>query len=147
MRALIQRVKESSVTVDDEVIADIDEGLLVFLGVGEGDKKEDADYLVEKIINLRIFEDDKNKMNLSALDLDRELLIVSQFTLYGDCSQGRRPSFFDAAAPNRAEELYEYFVEELKKSELNIETGEFKAMMEVDLINDGPVTFFLDSND
>ena len=147
MRALIQRVKEASVSVDNNIIGSINNGILVFLGVGEGDKKEDADYLVDKIINLRIFEDDKGKMNLSAIDQQKEILVVSQFTLYGDCSQGRRPSFFQAASPKRAEELYDYFVDQISESELKVETGKFKAMMDVDLINDGPVTFWLDTDD
>ncbi|MGM0437202.1 MAG: D-aminoacyl-tRNA deacylase [Bacillota bacterium] len=147
MRALVQRVANAEVTVNDEKKGSIKEGLLVFLGIGKNDKKEDADYLIDKIINLRIFEDDDDKMNLSAKDLNKEILVVSQFTLYGDCSQGRRPSFFEAASPDRAEKLYDYFVKEIDKVDLNIETGEFKAMMDVDLINDGPVTFWLDTDD
>lgn len=147
MRALVQRVEKANVTVNNEEKGSIGEGLLVFLGIGENDKKDDANYLVEKIINLRIFEDENNKMNLSAKDLTKEILVVSQFTLYGDCSQGRRPNFFDAASPDKAEKLYDYFVNKLKNSNLNIETGEFKAMMDVELINDGPVTFWLDTDD
>lgn len=147
MRALVQRVANAKVTVNDENKGSINEGLLVFLGIGKNDKKEDADYLVDKIINLRIFEDESNKMNLSAKDLGKEILVVSQFTLYGDCSQGRRPSFFEAASPDKAEKLYDYFVKDIKNSDLNIETGEFKAMMDVELLNDGPVTFWLDTDD
>lgn len=147
MRALVQRVANAEVTVNDEKKGSINEGLLVFLGIGKNDKKEDANYLIDKIINLRIFEDEDDKMNLSAKDLNKEILVVSQFTLYGDCSQGRRPSFFEAASPDKAEELYDYFVREINKVNLNIETGEFKAMMEVDLLNDGPVTFWLDTDD
>lgn len=147
MRALIQRVKSSSVTVDDKIIGKINSGLLVFLGVGKGDEKKDADYLADKILNLRIFEDEDGKMNLSALDLEKDILVVSQFTLYGDCTEGRRPSFFGAASPGRAEELYEYFVEKVSETELNIATGEFKAMMDVELINDGPVTFHIDTDE
>lgn len=147
MRALVQRVEKAKVTVDDIETGSINEGLLVFLGIGKNDNKEDANYLVDKIQNLRIFEDEDNRMNLSALDLNKEILVVSQFTLYGDCSQGRRPSFFEAASPEKAEELYNFFVNEMKNSELNIETGEFKAMMDVELINDGPVTLWLDTDE
>mgnify|MGYP006288007675 CR=1 FL=1 len=145
MRALIQRVKKCSVTVDDKQIGKINSGLLIFLGIGEGDNEEKADYLADKLINLRIFEDEEGRMNLSALDLDKEIMIVSQFTLYGDCSQGRRPSFFDAASPKKAEELYQYFVKKVSQSKLKVATGEFKAMMDVELINDGPVTFHIDT--
>ena len=147
MRALVQRVESAKVTVDNKVKGSINEGLLIFLGIGKNDEKEDADYLVDKILNLRIFEDDNNKMNLSAKDLQKEILVVSQFTLYGDCNKGRRPSFNKASSPDKAEKLYEYFVSETKKSDLNIETGEFKAMMDVELINDGPVTFWLDTDE
>lgn len=147
MRALVQRVEKAKVTVDDIETGSINEGLLVFLGIGKNDNKEDANYLVDKIQNLRIFEDEDNRMNLSALDLNKEILVVSQFTLYGDCSKGRRPSFFEAASPEKAEELYNFFVNEMKNSELNIETGEFKAMMDVELINDGPVTLWLDTDE
>lgn len=145
MRAVVQRVKTAKVEVDSEITGEIDSGLLVFLGIGKEDKQEDADYLLDKIINLRIFEDDDQKLNLSALDLDKDLMLVSQFTLFGDCRQGRRPSFFEAAAPAEAEKLYNYFVEEVKKSELEIATGEFQAMMDVSLVNDGPVTILVDS--
>ncbi len=147
MKALIQRVKNASVTVKHETIGKINEGLLVFLGIGENDNKDDADYLVDKIINLRIFEDKNKKMNLSALKENKDILVVSQFTLYGDCTKGRRPSFNQAASPDKAENLYNYFVNEISKTNLNIETGEFKAMMNVNLINDGPVTFMLKSED
>lgn len=145
MRAVVQRVSEAKVLVDDEVVGTIDSGLCVFLGVGKKDSREDADYLADKIVNLRIFADEEGKMNLSALDLDKELLIVSQFTLYGDCRQGRRPGYGKAASPQRAEELYEYFLDKLKEYNLPLASGEFKAMMDVDLINDGPVTLLLDS--
>lgn len=147
MKALIQRVKNASVSADKKEIGKIKNGLLVFLGIAENDNKEDADYLVDKIINLRIFEDENAKMNLSALKENKDILVVSQFTLYGDCTKGRRPSFNQAASPGKAEKLYNYFVEEISKTDLNIETGEFKAMMEVDLVNDGPVTFMLKSED
>ncbi|MGM0410830.1 MAG: D-aminoacyl-tRNA deacylase [Bacillota bacterium] len=147
MKALIQRVKNASVSVDKKEIGKIKDGLLVFLGIAENDNKEDADYLVDKIINLRIFEDENAKMNLSALKENKDILVVSQFTLYGDCTKGRRPSFNQAASAGKAEKLYNYFVKEISKTDLNIETGEFKAMMEVDLVNDGPVTFMLKSED
>jgi len=145
MRAVVQRVKKAAVEVDDNLTGEIGPGLLVFLGVGKEDSREDADYLLEKIINLRIFEDEDDKLNLSALDLNKDILLVSQFTLYGDCRKGRRPSFFDAAPPSDAEELYEYFLDELQKTELKAECGEFQAMMDVSLVNDGPVTILLDS--
>lgn len=145
MRAVIQRVKESSVIVDDEVIGSIDAGLLVFLGIGNDDGMDDIDYLIEKIVNLRIFEDTEGKMNLSALDLGKEIMVVSQFTIYGDCRKGRRPSFFAAAPPDKAERLYDVFVDKIKRYDLNIATGEFQAMMDIDLINDGPVTLLIDS--
>lgn len=145
MRAVIQRVKRAKVEVDTKIIGKIDSGLLVFLGIAKEDNEDDVDYLLNKIINLRIFEDKDQKLNLSALDLNKDLLVVSQFTLFGDCRQGRRPSFFEAAPPAEAEKLYNYFVKNAKKSELKIETGEFQAMMDVNLINDGPVTILLDS--
>ena len=145
MRAVVQRVKRAKVEVDNETTGAINSGLLVFLGIGKEDTKKDADYLLEKVINLRIFEDEEDRLNLSALDLDKDLLLVSQFTLFGDCRQGRRPSFFEAAPPAKAEKLYDYFVEEAKKSKLKIATGEFQAMMDVSLVNDGPVTILVDS--
>ncbi|MFW5979741.1 MAG: D-aminoacyl-tRNA deacylase [Halanaerobiales bacterium] len=145
MRALIQRVSEARVKVDDNITGEINSGLLVFLGIGKEDGRKEAEFLADKIINLRVFPDNNDKMNLSAIDENKDLLIVSQFTLYGDCSQGRRPSFFEAASPEKAEELYHYFVDILKESDLRIETGRFKEMMDVELINDGPVTFYLDT--
>ncbi len=145
MRAVVQRVSEARVLVNEKEVGAIDSGLCVFLGGGEEDSQEDADYLADKIVNLRIFADEEGKMNLSALALDKELLIISQFTLYGDCHQGRRPGYSQAASPQRAEELYDYFLEKLKDYSLPLASGEFKAMMEVDLINDGPVTLLLDS--
>lgn len=145
MRAVVQRVKSAEVKVDNKMTGAINSGLLVFLGIGKEDDKEDADYLLDKILNLRIFEDEDQKMNLSALDLEQELLLVSQFTLFGDCRKGRRPSFFEAASPKKAEELYDYLVETAKGSELKVETGEFQEMMDVSLVNDGPVTMLLDS--
>lgn len=146
MRAVVQRVKNSEVKVDDNIIGSISSGLLVFLGIGNNDSMDDIDYLIDKIVNLRVFEDDQGKMNLSALDLDKEIMIISQFTLYGDCRKGRRPSFFDAAPPDQAERLYDVFVNKIKDYNLKIATGEFQAMMDIDSVNDGPVTLLLDSN-
>lgn len=145
MRAVIQRVKRASVTVEEEIIGKINKGLLVLLGVSNVDSEKDADYLVEKTLNLRIFEDSEDKMNLSLLDIKGEVLVVSQFTLYGDVRKGRRPSFIEAAPPEKANQLYEYFVSEVSKHLLQVETGKFQAMMDVELINDGPVTIMLDS--
>ena len=145
MKTVIQRVIEARVDVAEETVGQINEGLLIFLGVSKDDTFKDADVLTQKIIQLRIFEDDKGKMNLSALDQRAEILVVSQFTLYGDCEKGRRPSFDRAAEPEMAEELYNYFVEQLRKYDLKIATGHFRAMMEVSLVNNGPVTFILES--
>lgn len=146
MRAVVQRVKKSTVEVDGEITGEIGPGLLVFIGIAKDDSQEDADYLLDKIINLRIFEDEDEKLNNSALDLNKDIMLVSQFTLYGDCRKGRRPSFFAAARPKKAEKLYDYLVAEAKKSSLDIATGEFQAMMDVSLVNDGPVTMLIDSN-
>lgn len=145
MRAVVQKVKNASVTVDGEIVGKIGKGLLVLLGVSNDDSEKDANYLVEKTLNLRIFEDSDEKMNLSLLDINGEILVVSQFTLYGDARNGRRPSFIEAARPEKANQLYEYFVSEIKKKLLQVETGKFQAMMEVSLVNDGPVTILLDS--
>ena len=145
MRAVIQRVKHCKVTVDNKSTGEIDSGILIFLGVGTEDKKEDADYLVDKIINLRIFEDEEGRMNLSALELYKEIMVVSQFTLFGDCRKGRRPGFFSAAPPDEAKKLYKYFLDRISETELKIASGEFQAMMNVELINDGPVTLLIDS--
>jgi len=145
MRGVVQRVKRAGVTVDGELVGRIDKGLLVFLGVGNEDDEKDIQYLADKIINLRIFEDSNGKMNESLLDQKGELLIVSQFTLYGDCRKGKRPSFDKAAKPKDAEMLYERFVEYCKGFGIKVETGKFQAMMDVELINDGPVTILLDS--
>lgn len=144
MKALIQRVKRASVTIDGELYSQIGKGILVFLGVEKGDKKENADKLVEKLINLRIFEDENEKMNLSLKDVHGEMLVVSQFTLCGDCKKGTRPSFDKAELPQRANELYEYFVANVKKTCTPCETGRFAAMMDVSLVNDGPVTFMIE---
>ena len=145
MRAVIQRVKSSSVTVGDETVAKIDRGLLVLLGVAKPDQTADADFLAEKIVNLRIFEDEQGKMNRSLIDIGGEMLVVSQFTLLGNCRKGRRPSFIDAAGPDKANEVYEYFVTRVRKTGVHVATGRFRAMMEVALINDGPVTLILES--
>lgn len=145
MRAVVQRVFESSVIVENEVIAKIGHGLLVLLGIAKGDEPPDADYLADKIINLRIFEDENSKMNRSLHEIGAELLVVSQFTLLGDCRRGRRPSFIDAADPEVADKLYEYFVDKVRQKGVSVQTGRFRAMMEVALINSGPVTLVLDS--
>ncbi len=145
MRAVVQRVKESSVKTGNEVIGRIGGGLLVFLGVAKGDTSSDADYLAKKIVNLRIFEDDNGKMNRSLIEADGKMLVVSQFTLLGDCRKGRRPSFVAAAEPETATELYEYFVKQVRLLGIPVEIGRFRAMMEVALINDGPVTLILES--
>ena len=145
MRAVVQRVSRAKVTVADDVAGEIGRGLLVLLGVGNGDTAADADYLAEKIIGLRIFEDDGGKMNRSVGEVDGAVLAVSQFTLYGDVRRGRRPSFDDAARPEQARELYEHFVEKVRAAKLRCETGRFQEMMEVELTNEGPVTILLDS--
>jgi len=145
MRAVVQRVSQCHVTVADETTGKIGAGLLVLLGVGATDQKRDADYLAEKIVNLRIFEDDQKKMNRSLIDTGGELLAVSQFTLLGDCRKGRRPSFVRAAPPELAERLYEHFVAQVRNRGVRVETGRFRAMMAVSLINDGPVTLILES--
>lgn len=145
MRAVVQRVSRASVTVDGEITGTIDTGLMVLLGVSTRDTEKDADYLVDKTLNLRVFEDADGKMNLSLLDSGGGLLIVSQFTLYGDTRRGRRPSYIDAAGPDEANRLYEYFVAECRKRIEKVETGRFQAMMDVELVNDGPVTILIDS--
>jgi len=145
MRAVVQRVKHASVTVDGKIVGRIDKGFLVLLGVSVDDTEVDTRYCVEKILNLRVFEDGDGKMNLSLLDIGGELLAVSQFTLYGDTRRGRRPSFISAAPPEAANRLYEYFVSECRKQIDRVETGRFQAMMDVELINDGPVTILIDS--
>ncbi|MGH9946175.1 MAG: D-aminoacyl-tRNA deacylase [Pyrinomonadaceae bacterium] len=145
MRAVVQRVRSAKVTVENETSGKIGRGILLLLGVAVNDTEQDANYLVEKTLNLRIFEDENGKMNLSLLDIDGELLVVSQFTLFGDTRRGRRPSFIDAASPEKANELYEYFVSESRKHISKVETGRFQAMMEVELVNDGPVTILIDS--
>ena len=145
MKAVIQRVKESSVAVDGKTISRIGPGLLVLLGVAQTDGEADAAFLAEKTVNLRIFEDENNTMNKSLKDKGREMLVVSQFTLLGDCRKGRRPSFVNAAEPKTAETLYEHFVQTVKAMDIKVETGQFRAMMDVSLVNDGPVTLILES--
>ena len=144
MKALIQRVKKASVTIDKELYSTINAGLLVFLGVEKSDEKINAEKLAEKILKLRIFEDENEKMNLSVEDVKGEILVVSQFTLCGDCKKGTRPSFDNSAQHLKAEELYEYFVEQIRKGNLKTQTGKFGAYMNVELVNDGPVTFWLE---
>ena len=146
MRAVIQRVSRAQVRVEGQIIGEIAKGLLVLLGVGKGDTKAEADSLLDKIINLRIFEDAQGKMNLSLLDVTGELMVISQFTLYADCRKGRRPSFTDAGSPEEAKALYQYFVTRGKDRGLKVASGIFQALMEVELINFGPVTILLDSS-
>lgn len=145
MRAVVQRVSRASVTVEGGITGSIGRGILLLLGVGKDDSEQDALYLAEKTLNLRIFEDENDKMNLSLTDIGGELLVVSQFTLYGDTRRGRRPSFIDAASPETANRLYEFFVEECRRVLPRVETGKFQAMMDVELVNDGPVTILIDS--
>lgn len=145
MKLVIQRVKNANVVVENKTIGEIKQGFMVLLGVAPTDTKEIADFLVQKLIRLRVFEDENQKMNLSIQDIDGELLIVSQFTLYADCNHGNRPSFIGAAEPKMANELYEYFVEQCKKQNIKkVATGEFGADMQVSLQNDGPVTIILE---
>ena len=145
MRACVQRVREASVTIGGEVVGRIRKGLLVLLGVGQEDTEVDVHYLADKLVQLRVFDDDAGKMNLSLTDVGAAMLIVSQFTLYGDCRQGRRPGYSHAAPPAVAEKLYEAFVAAVGAKGIKVETGRFRAMMDVALINDGPVTLLLDS--
>lgn len=145
MRAVIQRIRESSVKVEGQIIGRTGVGLLVLLGVAQNDGPADADYLVNKITHLRIFEDENGKLNRSLLEIGGEMMVVSQFTLLADCRKGRRPSFVDAAEPELAADLYEYFVEQVRSQGIHVATGRFKAMMEVALINAGPVTIILES--
>jgi D-aminoacyl-tRNA deacylase len=145
MRAVVQRVSRAKVTIDGEITGEINRGLLVLLGVGAEDTRANADYLADKVIGLRIFEDAGGKMNLSVADVEGAVLAVSQFTLYGDVRRGKRPSFDAAAPPQPARELYEYFVEKVRSAGLRCETGRFQEMMQVELVNEGPVTILLDS--
>jgi D-tyrosyl-tRNA(Tyr) deacylase len=146
MRAVVQRVREAQVLVHGKTVGEIGQGLLVFLGIAHSDEEDDADYLVPKILDLRIFNDSEGKFNLSLCDTKGSLLVVSQFTLLGDCRKGRRPSFSDAAFPEKARRLYDYFIASAAAQSIPVASGEFQAMMDVHLINDGPVTLLLDSN-
>lgn len=145
MRAVLQRVSRAKVTVDGRITGEIDRGLLVLLGVGHNDHETVADKLLDKIVKLRIFEDVDGKMNLSLMDIEGEMLVVSQFTLYADTRKGRRPSFIDAASPAEGNRLYEYFVRKARETLRKVATGEFGAMMKVELVNDGPVTITIDT--
>jgi D-tyrosyl-tRNA(Tyr) deacylase len=146
MRAVVQRVTHARVIVDNKVAGEIDHGLLVLLGVAKEDAEADAGYLAAKIMGLRVFEDASGKMNLSVSEATGSMLVVSQFTLYGDVRRGKRPSFDQAAPPEKARQLYEYFVERIRNTGMRCETGTFQAMMQVELVNDGPVTILLDSS-
>ena len=146
MRAVIQRVRSASVTVEGQVVSEIGKGLLIFLGIAQEDTAADVNYIASKIANLRIFEDAEERMNLSILDVGGECLVVSQFTLYGDCRKGRRPSFIGAARPEKADPFYQAFMDEISRLGVPVKAGVFQAMMDVKLINDGPVTIMLDSN-
>ncbi len=146
MRAVVQRVSSASVVVEDEVVGRIDHGFLVLLGVSQSDTQDDVIFLAGKIAGLRVFEDDDGKMNRSLTDVEGKMLVVSQFTLYGDCRKGRRPSFVAAAPPERADELYRSFVAEVRGQGVEVETGRFQAHMDVSLVNDGPVTLLRDSS-
>jgi D-aminoacyl-tRNA deacylase len=145
MKAVVQRVDGANVKIDGAETARIGKGVLVLLGVEKGDQESDADYIVEKIINLRIFENDEGKMGLSLTDISGEMLVISQFTLLADCRKGRRPSFTDAAEPERAHYLYEYCIRQARNRAVKVQQGQFQAMMKIGLVNDGPVTIILDS--
>ena len=146
MKLVVQRVKKAKVTVEDKIVGEIDEGFLVLLGVKPTDTEKTADYLVKKLCNLRVFKDENDKMNLNIKQVKGSLLIVSQFTLYANCKEGNRPSFTDAAKPDKANELYEYFCNKCRKNEIEVQTGEFGAHMQVELLNDGPVTIILEND-
>ena len=146
MRAVVQRVLKARVSVSGKTVGSVGPGLCVLLGVGRGDSEKDADWLADKLVNLRIFEDEEGKMNRSLLEVRGEALLVSQFTLYGDCRKGRRPSFVDAATPDEGRRLYEYFVRQVEQHEVKTACGVFQAHMEVELTNDGPVTLILDTS-
>lgn len=145
MRVVIQRVIKSSVSINNKEVARIGKGFLILLGISKDDNFEKANYIIRKIYNLRVFSDENDKMNLSIQDINGELLIVSQFTLYADCKKGNRPSFINAAPPEKAEKIYEYFINECKKNKLKVETGKFGADMKVEIMNDGPVTIILEN--
>ena len=146
MRAVIQRVSRAQVRVEGQITGEIGKGLLVLLGIGQGDSNKEADDLLEKMIHLRIFEDTQGKMNLSLLDVAGDLMVISQFTLYADCRKGRRPSFTDASPPEEAKVLYDYFISRAKSQGMKVAAGIFQALMEVELVNLGPVTILLDSS-
>lgn len=146
MKLVVQRVKKAKVTVENKIVGEIDEGFLVLLGVKPTDTKKTADYLVKKLCNLRVFKDENDKMNLNIKQVKGSLLIVSQFTLYANCKEGNRPSFTDAAKPDKANELYEYFCNKCRENEIEVQTGEFGAHMQVELLNDGPVTIILEND-
>ena len=146
MRAVIQRVKSASVEVSGEIIGKIGKGLLVFLGVGDGDTEQDLNYIADKTAGLRIFSDEDDKMNLSVTDINGEILVVSQFTLYGDCRKGRRPNFTSSMEPKRAQEMYGMFIDRIKEKGISTAHGSFGADMQVEILNDGPVTILLDSS-
>lgn len=145
MRSVVQRVSEANVKVEEKIVGEINKGLLVFLGIGEEDDNKDLKYMVDKVLGLRIFEDDEGKMNLSVMDIEGEVLIISQFTLYGDVKKGKRPSFTSSADPKIAEDMYNKFIEKCKKKGIRTEQGVFGAHMDVGLKNDGPVTILIDS--
>lgn len=145
MRLVVQRVQQASVRIQHETVGEIGPGLLIFLGVGPDDSEKDVRYLVEKVLHLRIFADGQSRFNLSLTEIQGSLLIVSQFTLWGDCRKGRRPSFSNSAPPEKAEPLYNLFIQKAKEAGLHVASGRFQEMMEVHLINDGPVTLLLDS--
>jgi D-tyrosyl-tRNA(Tyr) deacylase len=145
MRVVLQRIRRAAVVVEGKTVAEIGKGCLILVGVRNGDTEKDAEYLAEKCYGLRVFEDEQGKMNLALSEVGGSILAVSQFTLYGDCTRGRRPSFTDAAPPEEGERLYEYFVSRLREMGAQVQTGQFGARMQVELVNDGPVTFILDS--
>lgn len=147
MKFIIQRVQKSSVTVDNKIVGRINKGFLVLIGITHTDTKEIADKMIKKMVNLRVFSDENDKMNLALKDVEGELLLISQFTLYADCKKGNRPSFVNAAKPEYANELYEYIIENCKESGYGVQTGIFGANMKVELLNDGPVTIVLDSDE
>jgi len=147
LKAVIQRVKYAKVAVEGNTIGSIEQGFLVLLGVGKEDTKEDLEYLVKKVINLRVFKDENDKMNLALKDVGGKLLIISQFTLYADCTGGNRPSFINAGEPDKAKELYLEFIEKCKECDIEVQSGEFGADMKVELLNDGPVTIIIDSKE
>ncbi|MFA5562861.1 MAG: D-aminoacyl-tRNA deacylase [Arcobacteraceae bacterium] len=146
MRAVIQRVSKASVKVDNQIVSEIDSGMVVLLGVKKGDTKEDAELLAKKTVNLRIFSDKEDKMNLSLSDISGKVIVVSQFTLYANCKKGRRPSFIEAALPEEADILYKYYIQKIENENIIVKTGIFQAMMQVEIINEGPVTIVLDSD-